>query len=283
MNTPNNYKFSYDWLPASDTHGTFCCLCGGMHAVEQVFTFLINEKMFSIMRCTHDDLMFLSPQPGTAYTNALYNHSSYFTGEDDMYGLAVSEEKSRTVAGFRIKEINDRLAMTEESIAGKAMLEIGCAYGHTLLEARVQGAEITDGIEFSREAVAMCNKRGLSVFLGSANDPFPVTVGEKTYDIIATYSLLEHVDNPLTFLNQIAPLLAENGILVIRVPEMSKEGPWLSLIDHFWHFTKTSLVRLLNKANFEKIDIFPSGTFQGVQHPGSLSSITIIARKKTRE
>lgn len=275
------YQFSYDWLPVDELHSIVCVVCNGKNDTNKVFAFMVNGKEFSIMHCLIDDLLFLSPQPGSQYTEALYNHKSYFTGEDDMYGLDASEEKSTSVAKIRITEISEQLTKKGKgTIAEKSLLEVGCAYGHTLLEAKRAGASGVQGIEFSRDAVDICTKLGLDVALGSVNTRLEKTLSGKTYDIIAAYSLLEHVNNPLYFLEQVRPLLNEDGILVIRVPEMSTNGPWLSLLDHFWHFTRSSLKHMLELSGFEITEIFPSGTFQGLSHSGELNSITVVASLK---
>jgi len=264
-----------------ETRDVVCCLCDGTNETKDVFKFSINDKVFSIRHCSHDNLLFLHPQPTGQYLEVLYNHPSYFTGEDDMYGLAVSDEKSKTVAGFRIEEIKDYFKKENKNILGMSMLEIGCAYGHTLMEARNAGMSTTDGIEFSKKATEVCNtKEGLHVVLGSVNDAFENLFDKKQYNVIAMYSVLEHVNNPLEFIKRVAPLLSPHGIMVIRVPEMSTKGPWLSLVDHFWHFTQESLKTALKQAGLTTINIFPSGTFIGTQHPGTLQSITAIASKK---
>jgi SAM-dependent methyltransferase len=280
LSIPNNYRFTYPWLPVTDTNEVVCVLCKGAHETEEAFAFLVNDKSFSIIRCIHDDLMFLSPQPGNAYTAALYNHPSYFTGEDDMYGLSVSDEKSTEVAIIRIKEIDEYLKKSGTGLARKSLLEIGCAYGHTLLEAKNFGAEIVRGIEFSREAVGACYSKGLNVFLASANNDMGTVLDHTSFDVIALYSALEHVDDPADFLSRIRPLLAPQGIVVIRVPETTTDGTWLSLIDHFWHFTRKSLTSLLEQHGFAVLNLFPSGVFHGTIHPGALGSITAIARRK---
>lgn len=277
---PREYSFLYPWLPVNDTHDVVCALCKGKNGIEEVFAFLINEKRFAIKRCTYDDLMYLSPQPGNIYTGALYNHPSYFTGEDDMYGLSVSDKKSKEVAVVRIKEIDEYFKKYGKSIVGKSFLEIGCAYGHTLVEAKKSGAGIVRGIEFSRNAVGACKTKKLDVFLASANDDITTVLDTKTFDVIALYSALEHVSDPGDLLARIYPLLSKEGILVIRVPETLLNNAWLSLVDHFWHFTRKSLTALLEHKGFIVADLFPSGVFHGTSHKGTLGSVTAISRRK---
>lgn len=276
-NIPKDYIFKYDWLDTTSFRDVCCILCDGKKQTEDVFSFIVNDKLMNIRHCIHDDLLFLSPQPSGNYAETLYNHPSYFTGEDDMFGLSVSDEKSKEVAITRMNEISDLLKGYD--LSAISLLEVGSAYGHTLLEAKEKGFGKVFGLEYSRDAVEASRQKGLTVKLASANDHLDEVFADTKFDVIALYSVLEHVDNPYNFLEEAKMILNKNGYLIIRVPRMSKEGPWLSLLDHYWHFTETSLRELVQKAGLSVIRVFPSGTFVGVSHSGSLSSMTIVAQK----
>ena len=264
-------SLSYSWLATDDTHPVVCFLCGGAHPTETVYAFSINEKEFRISKCTHDGMLFLSPQPGARYADSLYNHPTYYEGNDDMYGMAVNdEERAAQVARIRVQEL------LEVAPDRGSFLEIGCGYGNTLLEARKQGFEDIAGVEFSASAVTFCREKGLPVVLGSANEPLDAALRGKKYAVIAAYSVLEHLDDPLAFVKAVRGSLEEGGVLIVRVPEMSEQGPWLSLVDHLWHFTKDTLRATLEQAGCTVQNIFPSGTFTGIQHPGKLQSITAV-------
>jgi len=267
------YDLKYPWLKNTDDRSVKCCLCGGKHKTADRLVFKINSKFYRIRECLVDGLMFLSPQPGQKYLNSLYNHPSYFQGADDMYGLAVDEEKSKKIARIRIDEI------LKYKNNASSILEIGCAYGHTLVAAKEAGFKMADGLEFSKDAVRACRDKGLRVFLSSSDKISLASIKKNRYDVIAMYSVLEHVRNPLVFLKKMIPMIASQGIIVIRVPEMSASGPWLSLLDHTWHFTRKSMKRLLGKVNLSVVDIFSSGKFIGLQHGGELSSMTVIVKK----
>jgi len=223
------------------------------------------------MRCQVDKLMYLSPQPGEKYCEILYNHPTYFQGIDDMYGLLINDEKTTAIASIRLKEIR------QYAPQATSLLEIGCARGHLLQEALHQGFSVVKGIEFSKEAVRVCRDKKLDVKYENINK---LIVGKnfKQYDIVAAYSILEHLNNPFGFLKMIKKFIKPAGLLIIRVPETSPvKSPNLSLLDHFWHFTRTSAKRILNKTGFKIKDIYASGVFHGIQHKSEVKNITIIA------
>lgn len=265
------YSLFYPWLATSDTHPVRCCLCQSVRG-EVVSTFIVNKDEFHIRRCPNDGLMYLSPQPGSHYRQQLYNHPTYFVGSDDMYGVATDDIKSMAVAKVRLDEIC-RYAPDARSI-----LEFGCAQGNVLLEAAHRGFERVQGVEFSDDAVRHCRDQGLSV-LTADMDHLPEELTAKRFDVVAGYSILEHLEDPFVFIQRVKEFLMPQGILVLRVPDTDPiQGPTLSLLDHFWHFTRASLKQMLEQAGFDVLDIFASGTFQGIQHPGILKSMTIIAR-----
>ncbi len=255
---------NYPWLKTNDFHPVNCFFCHGKNKTKKKFSLEVNGKKFFIQHCTKDDILFLSPQPGKKYAGSLYNHSSYYTGEDDMYGLNLTDKKKTiAIAKIRITEI------LEYKPNAKSILEVGCGFGDTLLEAKKKGFKEVAGLEFSKKTVLVCKQKGLKVYS---------TLPHKKYDVIAMYSLMEHLPNPLKFLKKIKPLLAKGGIIIIRVPEMSVKGPWLSLLDHFWHFTKKSLNKIIEETGLKVIDVFPSGKFEGIQHQGILQSMTAVSR-----
>lgn len=261
----------YPWLPANDSHEIECELCRGAYPTAEAFRFTLNNVPFSIRHCLHDDLLFLSPQPGEDYSRALYNHPSYFRVPNDMYGLVIDKESGGISARFRVEEL--------EKYGGlpKNFLEIGCGLGYTLEAVQEKGVHAV-GVEFSKTSIDACVERGLTAYLAeSAEQPIPLEVAVSApYEVIALYSVLEHVPNPVLFLEKIVPLLKTNGRLVIRVPNMSSNGPWLSLLDHFWHFTQKSLTSLLERQGLRILDVFSSGAFVSPVDGTRLESVTMI-------
>ncbi len=267
------YDLKYPWLDTSDVGPVKCCLCKGSHKTQTKRVFLINGTEFRIVNCLKDGLMYLEPQPGLTYVSDLYNHPTYYKGTDEMYGFLVNNKKSRGIAKIRIREIR--------SFApdAKTILEIGCGFGHTLLEARKSGFEKADGIEFSKEALTACEKAGLNVRRG--DDKLSLKNAKGKYEIIAAYSVLEHLYNPFDFVKSVKRFLKAGGLVFFRVPETDSKGPYLSLVDHFWHFTKKSLNRILERSGFEIIDVFESGIYVGPKG-GRLKNMTAVAKLKSK-
>lgn len=263
-------RLSYPWLPIGDVHEVTCCVCKGRHRQSTVFSFTINDARMSVRRCFRDHIMYLYPQPGDSFLRELYGHSTYYTGVDDMFGMNLNDAKSRNIAQLRVGEIK------RYASKARSLLEIGAGFGHLLEEARKQGFENVLGLEYSREAVEAGEKRGITLMQCDINTTMPVHfLGD--YDVIASYSNLEHLKNPCLFLEMLRKHMRKNAMLFLRVPETDPDqGPSLSLLDHLWHFTRTGLRQILEAKNFTVVDIFESGTFHGIQHPGIQTSMTFV-------
>jgi len=271
------YDLSYPWLDSGDAKDITCCICSGKYKQKPVVSFLLNGEKFEIRKCEKDKLMYLHPQPEKNYRRQLYNHPSYFKGTDDMYGLFINNQKAKKIAKIRIKEILKHVG--ERS----SLLELGCAYGHLLEEAKRKGFKKVLGIEVSKNAIDICRKKGIDVIQADINRLKDLKISS-FYSVIAAYSIIEHLENPYAFFKNIKKVMEPDGILIFRVPETDlKTGPRLSFLDHFWHFTKFSIRKILSDNNFKIKEIFPSGKFKGIRHKGTVRSITIVATPDCKE
>ncbi len=76
-----------------------------------------------------------------------------------------------------------------------------------------------------------------------------------TYDLITLFHVFEHIDDLGGMLDFIRKALTAGGHLLIQVPYVARGAFDLVIADHIWHFTKKSLVALLQKAGFTAVYI----------------------------
>lgn len=132
-----------------------CLLCG-RREIMPLNAFVLNNQRFHTVRCIHDGMMWLDPQPTEQFYQELYGKYYHTAKPDDP------------------RCVN---RMTEQNIP---------AYCCTLLE-----------------------------YTGEA-EPF---------DVIAMYSVIEHVLDPAAYLKKALALSKTGGILVLRLPDTEAEGP----------------------------------------------------------
>jgi SAM-dependent methyltransferase len=96
-------------------------------------------------------------------------------------------------------------------------------------------------------------------------DFFPSKLIKNNFDTIVHYGVLEHIENPIQFLEDHKVHLKKNGNVIIAVPNCSdyiEEGEISMFIhEHFNYFEDSSLVRVLKKVGFNEFNI---EKFQGV-------------------
>lgn len=134
------------------------------------------------------------------------------------------------------------------------LLEIGSSVGLFLDEARKRGWDAF-GIEPSRWAAESARGRGLSVFNGTL-DEFVAEGGP--FDVIVSWDVWEHLEDPLGALGRAYELLKPGGLLVFTTVNLGGLGrklfrgrwPWFMRM-HLHYFTRESLTRMVRSSGFD--------------------------------
>lgn len=125
------------------------------------------------------------------------------------------------------------------------LLDIGCSNGnllksfHGLRPAwKLSGSELS---ETWREAVTALP--GVERFYSGLNPGY-----ESPYDLISLSHVLEHVTDPAAFLREISRHLAQDGRIVLAVPDLAQNPLDLLIADHCTHFDSHSLASVVRHA-----------------------------------
>ncbi len=146
-------------------------------------------------------------------------------------------------------------------LRGLEVLEIGCSVGGILvpfLEASVS----VKGFDYDRRYLDYGNKHNslLNLQLGGIEN---LKDEVKKYDLILINHVLEHLLDPIYAIQLIKKSLKTNGTLYVSVPGFKNPKYYFSPtksflgslhIAHLYHFTKISLIRLLNEFEVIYID-----------------------------
>lgn len=187
---------------------------------------------FSLYRCILCDLEFFeSDEDMISYYDDIYLEGRYFT---DILNWAQKK-------------------FFEEKITYKRLLEIGIGNGVFLNKAKEKGYEVY-GIDLVQENIKFAKEKfGLeNIFCTSLNE-FKKETNLK-FDIIVFFDVLEHIKEPITFIQDIKELLKERGIIILSVPNrerfidtLEKDFP----PNHLTRWNRTSLKFLLENEGFE--------------------------------
>jgi SAM-dependent methyltransferase len=233
---------SADPVPAVKDSSTIavCAACASVGAFEPA----LRKDGYDILRCPCCGIGRAVVPAFTA--EALYT-DDYFTGKvrHAYVDYASSENILR-------QEFRRQLPFLRDFVPGGKLLEIGCAYGFFLQEAKhffdVYGVEISEG------AVEFCRRSGLSnVWQAPLTEELARNIGE--LDAIVLLDVIEHIDDIVGTLTLAISRLRPGGVVLLTT------GDWNSFVarttgaswrlmappHHLWYFTRTSLRRLFGR------------------------------------
>jgi 2-polyprenyl-3-methyl-5-hydroxy-6-metoxy-1,4-benzoquinol methylase len=158
------------------------------------------------------------------------------------------------------------------SLPKARLLDVGSGPGTLLMVARrVYGYEV-QGVEPAKIAADAANGYEVPTYCGTVQD-YAKTHSEK-FDAITSFEVLEHVAEPLDFLQTIRTLLKKDGLLILSTPNLDdpyclrqRIPPAMPPI-HINFFSRRSLKPLLERAGLTTVRTFtlpiPTSTVRNV-------------------
>lgn len=166
-----------------------------------------------VRRCTSCGLSFTDPIYRSSLASNIYD--KFYLGEGsttEMPGDAELEELKRTSFTFSDKAAHERLLGIREIRPGGKLLEFGCSWGYFLFQAAQFGYQVV-GIEIgSRRRSFGVEKLGLEILENFA------VLGSRTFDILYTAQVLEHLTDLSAIFDEFSRHLVPGGDLLIEVP-----------------------------------------------------------------
>jgi SAM-dependent methyltransferase len=138
--------------------------------------------------------------------------------------------------------------------SNSAFLDIGCSTGRALRLAETLGFKAI-GLDYSKWATEYCSKLGFETRQGTLLGQW---IEGELFDTIHCSHTIEHVPDPVAYLQEISRLLIRGGHLMIAFPNynsiprivMGADWPVWCLDSHLWQFTSGQLLRLLKQQGF---------------------------------
>lgn len=212
------------------------------------------EQPFDLYRCPKSGLVQTVPMPDMDELVDKEYNDSYSAYQD------VNLRETQITSRRRLRRIEKYLL----SNSTRRLLDVGCSTGWFLKTAKERGYEVA-GIELSSYAAKKANELlGGGVIAGTLSDWEYLP---ESFDIVHSNQVIEHVPDPVTFVQNQAKYLKKSGLLVIGTPNMDSlawkrlRGNWDSLQkpDHIVMFSPTSLSYLLERESFKVLAIHFTG------------------------
>lgn len=230
--------------------------------------------------CRKDDAVYyLEPTSGTIFQARMPSVDAMKQYADDEYAAGVYQEYAKA-RDLKIETARPRLAAIKQLARGKRLLDIGCATGFFMEAAAEQGFDVR-GVEFSAEAIALARpdirdrivQGDVNALAGRESDRF---------DVVTAFDIIEHVQNPASFLADIRDILLPGGILALSTPDtghflrylMGSRWPMLQPMQHTVLFSQRSLAELLKRCGFGDIRVETTRKFLTVDYLADQLTVT---------
>jgi SAM-dependent methyltransferase len=231
---------------------------------ETLHTYLFSVNRCTIWRCSSCGL---GRADAARFDPSSYYTADYFSGKhSDGYADYCGAEPVLR------REFARSVSFIRRFRSGGRLLEIGCAYGFFLKEA--QRYFDVCGIELAGDAADACQRAGLSVRSGMADEANLAEVGQ--VDVITLFDVVEHLPCPHDTLALCSRRLAPGGLIVITTGDfaslaarlMGRRWRLMTPPQHLWFFTPEGLRRMGRATGLSVLHL---------DHPAKIVPVSLIA------
>ena len=195
------------------------------------------------------------------HENVIEDTEEYYESQEYRASVDGNSEAERFYQ-LHDKETLDKLNYTGTTIfRGKTVADIGCGAGAFLdyINGVADKIIAVEPSSFFREVM---NKKGFTTY-PYASDAIKDYKGK--VDVVTSFDVIEHVEDPEAFLKDIYNLLSDNGSAIVATPTDAPvmreligthyEKQVLYSVQHLWIFSQASLKLLAEKCGFKKIEV----------------------------
>ena len=235
--------FVADWT----VEETACPMCGSTDAADTPY----DQAPFAIKKCKACSLSYLSPRLSAEEATRFYQNDTYFSGGDGVSGYddyEVQEDSLRATFRKLMKTLDG------QGVCGGTLLEVGCGPGYLLDEARTYFTDRA-GVELSKAAAAKAEARANAKIYLSVDDIDPAPA----FDCIIATHVIEHIYEPVDFVQSLAQRLRPGGSLILAAPHMGsvfrhvmgRKWPSFKYPEHVTFYDQKTLPDLFRRAGLD--------------------------------
>ncbi len=212
-----------------------CPVCSSKH-----FKSLKEYEAAYLVKCSRCKFVFSEKIPGD---QELVEHYEGY-GRNDYLSPITIKRYRQLLTSWRHFRKNNRI------------LDVGCGIGYFLETAKDMGWK-TYGTEFTHEAIDICISKGIKMFQGKLSKDL---LGDMKFDIITSFEVIEHINNPQEEISHIRHYLRDGGLLYLTTPNFNSisrrilKSRWnvIAYPEHLSYYTPQTLHYLLRNNTFKK-------------------------------
>jgi 2-polyprenyl-3-methyl-5-hydroxy-6-metoxy-1,4-benzoquinol methylase len=217
-----------------------------------------EPDLFSVYHCPHCSTAFSFPRvdAGEIY-NLIYSRGK----EVSSYHRYWQQKEDVIIAKSPIDYLKNAeetywsvITTIENSIDDKQnaqILEVGCGMGYLTYALNTAGYNVT-GLDISQEAVNEANRSFGEHYIAADIYKYAPNNTAK-YDIVVLTEVIEHIETPTEFLQQLVSMLKPDGKVLVTTPNkiFADNVVWNSDLPpvHTWWFSEKSFEYIASKIN----------------------------------
>lgn len=217
--------------------------------------------------CEHCGLIRHASPPSQEEVEAIFSRD--YALHDRLIDNIFEDQRQRIYADWILSLLGDRRV--------NSIFEIGAGTGSLMAELRRRAPQLRlKGVEPVSSAVSR-RAEGLDIECGLLRD---INTAVLRVDVVLSVNVIEHVHNPVEFLQQSRTAIADGGCIVTICPDGDRPTTEMLVYDHIHSFTSHALERIAQRAGLAVADkqLAPAalGAFQAVVLvPGSGTQISV--------
>lgn len=244
-----------------------CILCGSC-SIEKIK----NYEKHHLVKCQSCKFVFCEPIPTSVELEKHYEN----------YG------RNDYLSPLTIKRYHEILDTFEPYRKTNKLIDVGCGIGYFLEEAKKRGWEVY-GTEYTEEAIEICSNIGISMQKGVLT---PSKYDLESFDIITSFEVIEHINNPREELNNFYKLLRKGGLVYLTTPNfnsilryrLKSEYNVICYPEHLSYYTPKTLNKVFIQSGFKTKKITTTGfSFTRLKTSIGKSNQPIISKKSDDE
>ncbi|HKP47722.1 MAG TPA: class I SAM-dependent methyltransferase [Pyrinomonadaceae bacterium] len=163
------------------------------------------------------------------------------------------------------------LSLTHDSLApGSWVFEVGCGAGGALKSFQEAGYRVA-GCDYSARLVSEARQNGIEHAQHGTLDDLGKSLGDAKADLIYLHHVLEHLNDPFSFLLKCRQSLNAKGRVLVIVPDVSRidsfpnpDGDLMVFLHlaHKFNFSFTGLQRLCERAGYSVNRLSPDAALK---------------------
>lgn len=162
-----------------------------------------------------------------------------------------------------IKRYEELLDQFEKYRKLGKILDVGCGIGYFLEVAKKRGWEVY-GTEYTDQAVSICRDKGISMEQGILD---PSNYDLDSFDVITSFEVIEHINNPLEELANFYSLVRPGGLVYITTPNFNSLLRYklksaynvITYPEHLSYYTPKSLSNVFKRSGFKRVKLQSTG------------------------